>query len=91
MPTGKTLKPIATIFNEMQWCQDPDNHRRVGLVSSFVKAVKMSRAHVGSRVALWNKRLPASDRVQKVRLLKPGKKPWVGSRTAFLATYKTLA
>lgn len=90
----QVLKPVAAVLSEIIWHKHPKKKGQVGLLSSFVKAIGKSTAHVGVRAALWNKLLAqegAKERVQKLKLnLKPGQPPWVGSASAFKKIHKII-
>lgn len=86
--------PLEEVFQSMAWMKVPRQAQKVGLVSHFLKKLKLPRNNVGKRCETFNtlfqrERLP--HRLEQKEFDNfAGQDPWVGTASVFESLYQFL-
>jgi hypothetical protein len=91
--THRHVKPVVEVLNQVSWHSRRVGRGKVGLVSSFVKAIGKSTQHVGFHALGFNKMLRqhGSRTLSKLKLkFKPGSPAWVGDRPTLKQLYRLI-
>ena len=87
---SKDKAPLAKVLGEMEWNKTASGER-LGLLSHFLKELRLTCMHPGDRAAILNKQLGKAGhkfRLEKKKLTNcSGPARWMGTKQVFRALY----